>query len=494
MVVLFRQDRLRIAPECEPGPRGDVSSEIPDRPDLDQLRRQARELLRAAANGEPRAVTRLRAVSERVMLSAARLAVAREYGCPSWPALKTEVERRRRLSESAASPPVPGGDERRSLNAPEERWSFGGATAIETSAGMLFPQALVVGAGYAALDASLMPSRNGQPASARRRRLPAPGMPFARLARRRRAKAAVATMRALARFEDVTVVDDRGARYALRCGTMSGTQGPSREPTGPTSVRLELDPVPERGIGWLELRSQDGAATRLLPSARPSVRAGQLTTTTLSLAERELSDRALDVIALHLGDDAATLEDAVRRRCSAALVRAAEVRRSGELDPASGLPDQLTQLCAALTEHRPASRLPASWSGMLGAARRADGPRHHFDIGAALPPIDGVAVQLDSLISWPGNWRLYLRAMPGWWSYSEDGHRKWSPVSVHAEDDLGGTYVSTFGGSTRHRDHEELALRFLSRLDPLARALKLTCRGASEEVAVDLGLVPAAAS
>src|SRR6266545_4992769 len=59
MVVLFRQDRLRIAPECEPGPRGDVSSEIPDRPDLDQLRRQARELLRAAANGEPRAVTRL---------------------------------------------------------------------------------------------------------------------------------------------------------------------------------------------------------------------------------------------------------------------------------------------------------------------------------------------------------------------------------------------------------------------------------------------------
>jgi hypothetical protein len=234
--------------------------------------------------------------------------------------------------------------------------------------------------------------------------------------------------------------------------------------------------------------------TRLLPSARPSVRAGQLTATTLSLAERKLSDQALDVIALHLGDDAAALEDAVRRRCAAALARAAEVQRSGELDPASGLPDQLTQLCAALTEHRPASGLPASWSGMLGAARRADGPRHHLDIGAALPPIDGVAVQLDSLISWPGSWQLYLRAMPGWWSYSEDGHRKWPPVSVQAEDDLAGTYVSTFGGSTRHRDHEELALRFLPRLDPLAHALKLTCRGTSEEVAVDLSLVPAAAS
>ena len=59
-------------------------SELPDRPDLDQLRRQARELLRAAAGGEPRAITRLRAVSERVTLSAAQLAIAREHGCPSW--------------------------------------------------------------------------------------------------------------------------------------------------------------------------------------------------------------------------------------------------------------------------------------------------------------------------------------------------------------------------------------------------------------------------
>jgi uncharacterized protein len=68
--------------------------ELPDRPDLDQLRRQARELLRAAANGEARAVARLGTVSERVRLSAAQLAVAREHGFPSWPVLKAEVERR----------------------------------------------------------------------------------------------------------------------------------------------------------------------------------------------------------------------------------------------------------------------------------------------------------------------------------------------------------------------------------------------------------------
>jgi hypothetical protein len=469
-------------------------SELPDRPDLDQLRRQARELLRAAASGEPRALARLRAVSGRVTLSAAQLAIAREHGCPSWPALGAEVRRRRRVPESAGRQ-VQGGDVRDPLDAREDRWSFGGGTAIATSAGLLFPEALLVGAGHAVLDACLMPSGNGEPATDRPRRLLVPAMPFARWARRRRSKAAVATMTALARFEDVTVVDDRGARYAFYPEAMSGTHRRTGEPAGPMSGRFGLDPIPERGVGWLELRSQDGAATRLLPSARAAVRVGQPAPAAVSPAERELSGQALWLIEGQLTNAGQVAEDMLRQRCSAALARTAEIQRSGELDPASQLPDQLAQLCAVLTEHRPPDRLPSSWSGMLAAGRRADGPRRHIDVGAALPPIDGVAVQVDSLISWPGSWRLYLRATPGWWNYDDDRNRKWNPVSVHAEDDRGGTYVNTFGGSTGPwpRGYEELALRFLPRLDPLARALKLTCRGANEEVVVDLGLAPAAA-
>jgi hypothetical protein len=70
-------------------------SELPDRPDVDQLRRQARELHRAAADGDARALGRLREVSDKVTLSAAQLAIARDYGFPSWPRLKAEVDRRR---------------------------------------------------------------------------------------------------------------------------------------------------------------------------------------------------------------------------------------------------------------------------------------------------------------------------------------------------------------------------------------------------------------
>jgi hypothetical protein len=258
------------------------------------------------------------------------------------------------------------------------------------------------------------------------------------------------------------------------------------------SVRLGLDPVPGQEVRWLELRSQNGAASRLARSARPAVRVGQLTAVAVNPAERELSDLALGLLELHLTSTGAA-DDFLWQRCSAALARIDVMQRSAGLDPVGELPDQLRQLCVVLAERRPADGLPRSWSGMLDAAQRADGPRRHLDICAALPPIDGLAVQVDVLISMSDSWRLYLRATPGWWNYSEDGHRRWNPVSVHAEDDRGGTYLSTFDGSTGYRGNEELALRFLPRLDPLARALKLTCRGASQEAVVDFGLVPAVA-
>jgi Family of unknown function (DUF5990)/Domain of unknown function (DUF5655) len=83
-------------------------SQLPDRPDLDQLRRQARELHRAAVGGDTEAVRRLRQVSEKTALSAAQLALAREYGFPSWARLKEEAERRRASAEDARRAPDAG--------------------------------------------------------------------------------------------------------------------------------------------------------------------------------------------------------------------------------------------------------------------------------------------------------------------------------------------------------------------------------------------------
>jgi Family of unknown function (DUF5990)/Domain of unknown function (DUF5655) len=84
-------------------------SQLPDRPDIDQLRRRARELHRAAAAGDARALGRLRQVSDKVTLSAAQLAIARDYGFPSWPRLKAAAERRR-AAAAPASPDAPADD------------------------------------------------------------------------------------------------------------------------------------------------------------------------------------------------------------------------------------------------------------------------------------------------------------------------------------------------------------------------------------------------
>ena len=71
--------------------------DLPARADLDQLRRQARDLLRAARRGDEIAVRSFATLTGPMSLATAQLAVARRYGFTSWAALKPEVERRRIL-------------------------------------------------------------------------------------------------------------------------------------------------------------------------------------------------------------------------------------------------------------------------------------------------------------------------------------------------------------------------------------------------------------
>ena len=108
--------------------------DLPERADIDQLRRQARELLRAAVAGEPGALARLRAVSERRTLAAAQLAVAREHGFRSWPALRSGVESRR---QPARWQPRAGTGRPAARDIAQGRWSFGGAGTIEVADGEL---------------------------------------------------------------------------------------------------------------------------------------------------------------------------------------------------------------------------------------------------------------------------------------------------------------------------------------------------------------------
>lgn len=81
--------------------------ELPDRPHLDQLRRQARELQRAAAAGDDAARRQIHSVAaSRVTLASAQLAVARQYGFASWPRLTAEVAPRRAAVDDPGPTPA----------------------------------------------------------------------------------------------------------------------------------------------------------------------------------------------------------------------------------------------------------------------------------------------------------------------------------------------------------------------------------------------------
>jgi Ankyrin repeats (3 copies) len=78
---------------------------LPERPDLGQLRRQAKALRNAGRDGEPGALARFaayRPARAPVTLSAAQLVIAREHGFPSWPQLKAAAEERRMTREQKA--------------------------------------------------------------------------------------------------------------------------------------------------------------------------------------------------------------------------------------------------------------------------------------------------------------------------------------------------------------------------------------------------------
>jgi hypothetical protein len=83
-----------------------MSASLPPRPSLEQLRKQAKELLRGVRAGEPAALARLRAHSsaESLVLADAQFVLAVEHGFESWSKLVQHVQAVRPLGMSSTPP------------------------------------------------------------------------------------------------------------------------------------------------------------------------------------------------------------------------------------------------------------------------------------------------------------------------------------------------------------------------------------------------------
>ncbi|HET9732285.1 MAG TPA: ankyrin repeat domain-containing protein [Acidimicrobiales bacterium] len=137
-----------------------MSELLPDRPDLGQLRRRAKELRDAAQAGDQTALARLAAHHEMtgrrgVALAAAQLVIARELGFPSWPRLRAGVEaaaagrpdvsallgavidgRHRRAAEILAGDPGICGRDLRAAAVVGDAAAAGGLLAADTDAAL----------------------------------------------------------------------------------------------------------------------------------------------------------------------------------------------------------------------------------------------------------------------------------------------------------------------------------------------------------------------
>lgn len=431
-------------------------ADLPERADIDQLRRRARELLRAAVAGEPEALARLRAVSERPTLAAAQLAVAREHGFRSWPALRSVAEERRQAADRQLRAGA-GRAEAQEITA--GRWSFGGAGSIEVAEGELTLGILMAGPDGAALEAALAVAEAVAHARQPRHWLPD--------------------------LRDVTITDDQGSTYTLRPGSGYAHSDQWLR----FEVTCALDPVPEGARRWLDVRGGDISVTRLLRSSLAPMRVSGLSPVAESPAERELRDTAWSILLGYLDKDLPGSPD-LRRRCRDVLAQTAALREGALADGASLVPGQFTRLCTALIRQRPPGGLPPGWHSVLNAAGRADGPRLHVDLDTALPPVNGTQIRLNSLASWPSSWDLYLQATPDWWIYSTDGQRKRDATTVFAQDDLGGLYLSSFGGSSGRPGYEEVKLTMRPRLAPGASLLAVTFASDTQQVTAQILLAP----
>jgi hypothetical protein len=85
-------------------------NELPPRPSLEQLRKRAKDLLKAARSEEAAAIARLQKQlsghAARVQLADALNVIAREYGFPSWAKLKAYVETVRSTTVEVVQPPL----------------------------------------------------------------------------------------------------------------------------------------------------------------------------------------------------------------------------------------------------------------------------------------------------------------------------------------------------------------------------------------------------
>ena len=303
----------------------------------------------------------------------------------------------------------------------------------------------------------------------------------------------------------LTFTDDRGTRYQGEIsggGTCDGTWW---------ALELFFSPLPQPGIGWLDITAVTGPATirvDMAGAASSVVQAGgPLTPPAADDAPAGLSglppagtgppgERLLDSIAENLlwswlWHHGAGPE---LRRLTA---MAAALAGTGAVQPGSPALNRYAALSHRLgipaRDKTPATgavaaELPHAWSSVLASRGTQDGREDVIPVAAALPEINGARYALAGMYSSAGS--ATLRALAWGWQPEDEPLNK-APFSWWARDNAGRWHVARQVWSDVRRDGAVLDITLIPPLHPAATSLQIILTGPSGRAAVMVPIPPA---
>ena len=291
-------------------------------------------------------------------------------------------------------------------------------------------------------------------------------------------------------FSDITVTDERGARYSA--------DDAARSAQGRWAVTLDLLPVPPPATRWLDVTGPGGSRPVRVELARPRDPAHTPPADPAGSAAglpRRLypADQILDSLAEGWLAQAAHGQ-AVRQSRLAGLTEVVTALQAvAGLAPGSPALSRLAMLAGELGIEFPAAlrslvrpvTLPEAWLGVLDHRGAADGPDQAAAVAAVLPEVDGARFALAGLDSAAVSatlhavgWGCQPRPVPG---VGQQRYSWW------ARDDQGRWHVARTRGGNRD-GVVDLLVEFAPALHPDARSLELIVRGPASQARVTLPL------
>lgn len=141
----------------------------------------------------------------------------------------------------------------------------------------------------------------------------------------------------------------------------------------------------------------------------------------------------------------------------------------------------------------PPADLPDPWRSLVVRREAGPGPEGAMAIGVVTPPIDGVTVKMDGLVTRPEGFEVRVTTSPAVdLTHRNDLDPAMRPQIIWwAHDDLGGHYIGGMGNVwLTGRGIGTGAIRFRPPLNPRARTLTLTPTGRTSRAAIVLNDLP----